>query len=86
MMDYIWLFAIAVGTGLLGLALAFGMLKQDTKRSAGAIAGAFIAAIGALGLGLYVSKAPAVPSQPVDTQAKQAPPEGGMQSQTKNGG
>lgn len=50
----LWLFAVAGGAALLRIALAFGMIKQDGRRSVFAIVGAFVVALGALGLGLYV--------------------------------
>ena len=68
MENAIWLFVVAGGAALLGLALAFGMIRQDAKRSTAAIAGAFIVAIGAVGLGFVVSNstetAPANPPDP----------------------
>ncbi|WP_184393956.1 hypothetical protein [Rhizobium sp. BK650] len=70
-MNYLWLFAIAGGAALLGIALAFGMIKQDGQRSVVAIAGAFVVAAGALGLGLYVASAPTAPSQPPDREGTQ---------------
>ena len=70
-MNYIWLFAVAGGAALLGFALAFGMIKQDGKRSVAAIAGAFIVAIGALGLGVYVSKEPTAPMRASDRDGSQ---------------
>ncbi|MBB3654825.1 hypothetical protein FHX15_000024 [Rhizobium sp. BK650] len=71
MINYLWLFAIAGGAALLGIALAFGMIKQDGQRSVVAIAGAFVVAAGALGLGLYVASAPTAPSQPPDREGTQ---------------
>jgi hypothetical protein len=67
-MNYIWLFAVAGGATLLGLALAFGMIKEDPKRSAGAIIGAFLVAVVALIGGVYVSYAPTAPIVPPDRQ------------------
>ncbi|WP_261333865.1 hypothetical protein [Rhizobium leguminosarum] len=60
-MNYLWLFTVAGGAALLGVALGFGMIKQDGPRAVAAIAGAFVVAIGALGLGLYVASAPTAP-------------------------
>lgn len=71
MMNYIWLFAVAGGATLLGGALAFGMIKQDGRRSIAAIAGAFIVAVGALGLGLYVATAPTAPLRASDREGSQ---------------
>ncbi|ANL31086.1 hypothetical protein AMC90_PD00060 (plasmid) [Rhizobium phaseoli] len=71
MMNYIWLFAVAGGATLLGVALAFGMIKQDGRRSIAAIAGAFIVAVGALGLGLYVATAPTAPLRASDREGSQ---------------
>jgi hypothetical protein len=42
MANYIWLFIVAGGAAILGSTLAFGMINQNGKRSAVAIAGAFI--------------------------------------------
>ncbi|MEB3045986.1 hypothetical protein [Rhizobium mulingense] len=70
-MNYIWLFAVAGGAALLGFALAFGMIKQDRERSVAAIAGAFVVAIGALGLGIYVASAPTAPMRASDRQGTQ---------------
>ncbi|MBB5551039.1 hypothetical protein [Rhizobium lentis] len=70
-MNYIWLFAVAGGAALLGFALAFGMIKQDGKRSVAAIAGAFIVAIGALAFGIYVASAPTAPVRASDRQGTQ---------------
>jgi hypothetical protein len=70
-MNYIWLFAVAGGAALLGIALAFGMIKQDGRRSVFAIAGAFVVAVGALGLGLYVSSAPTAPVRASDREGSQ---------------
>ena len=71
MINYLWLFAIAGGAALLGIALAFGMIKQDGRRSVAAIAGAFVVAVGALGLGLYVASAPTAPLQAPDREGTQ---------------
>ncbi|PWI51703.1 hypothetical protein [Rhizobium phaseoli] len=68
-MNYIWLFAVSGGATLLGVALAFGMIKQDGRRSIAAIAGAFI--VGALGLGLYVATAPTAPLRASDREGSQ---------------
>ncbi|MBX4867258.1 MULTISPECIES: hypothetical protein [Rhizobium] len=70
-MNYIWLFAVAGGAALLGIALAFGMIKQDGRRSVAAIAGAFIVAIGALGLGVYVASEPTAPMRASDREGSQ---------------
>jgi len=67
-MTYIWLFVVAGGAGLLGVTLAFGMIKQDPNRSVAAIAGAFLVATLALAGGLYVANAPTAPIQPPDRQ------------------
>lgn len=72
MENAVWLFVVAGGAALLGLALAFGMIKQDAKRSTGAIAGAFIVAIGAVGLGFIISNSTeTAPSNPPDPQGSQ---------------
>ncbi|MBX4958394.1 hypothetical protein [Rhizobium lentis] len=70
-MNYLWLFAVAGGAAVLGIALAFGMIKQDGRRSVAAIACAFIVAIGALGLGVYVSKEPTAPLRSSDREGSQ---------------
>ncbi|MBY5572151.1 hypothetical protein HFO55_34165 [Rhizobium leguminosarum] len=70
-MNYLWLFAVAGGAALLGAALAFGMIKQDGQRSVLAISGAFVVAIGALGLGLYVASAPTAPMRASDREGSQ---------------
>ncbi|RFB85150.1 hypothetical protein B5K08_26985 [Rhizobium leguminosarum bv. trifolii] len=70
-MNYLWFFAVAGGAALLGIALAFGMIKQDGRRSVFAIAGAFIVAAGALGLGLYVGDAPTAPLRASDREGSQ---------------
>jgi hypothetical protein len=70
-MNYLWLFAVAGGAVLLGIALGFGMIKQDGQRSAAAIAGAFVVALGALGLGLYVASAPTAPLRASDRDGSQ---------------
>jgi len=67
--NYIWLFVVAGGAALLGVALAFGMIKQDPKRSIGAIAGSFVVAMVALALAIYVSQTSSTaPVQPADRQ------------------
>nr|WP_246717900.1 hypothetical protein [Rhizobium aethiopicum] len=71
MMNYLWLFAVSGGAALLGIALAFGMIKQDGRRSVAAIAGAFVVAIVALGLGIYVQKAPTAPLRASDREGSQ---------------
>ena len=71
-MNAVWLFVVAGGAALLGFALAFGMLRQDGKRSVGAILGAFIVAIGAAGLGAVISSTTSTaPSNPSDPQGSQ---------------
>lgn len=70
-MNYLWLFAVAGGAALLGIALAFGMIKQDGQRSVLAISGAFVVAIGALVLGLYVASAPTAPMRAPDREGSQ---------------
>ncbi|ARO33607.1 hypothetical protein [Rhizobium sp. CNPSo 3490] len=70
-MNYLWLFAVSGGAAFLGIALAFGMIKQDGRRSVAAIAGAFVVAIGALGLGIYVQKAPTAPLRASDREGSQ---------------
>jgi hypothetical protein len=67
-MNFIWLFVVAGGAALLGLALAFGMITQDPKRSLGAIVGAFVVAALAFVGGLYVSRAPTAPIVVPDRQ------------------
>ncbi|AIC30614.1 UNVERIFIED_ORG: hypothetical protein GGE64_005649 [Rhizobium etli] len=70
-MNYLWLFAVAGGAALLGVALCFGMIKQDGRRSIAAIAGAFVVAIGALGVGVYVATAPTAPLRASDREGSQ---------------
>ncbi|KAF5886645.1 MULTISPECIES: hypothetical protein [Rhizobium] len=70
-MNYLWLFTVAGGAALLGVALGFGMIKQDGPRAVAAIAGAFVVAIGALGLGLYVASAPTPPLRASDRDGSQ---------------
>ncbi len=67
-MNYIWLFVVAGGAALLGLALAFGMIRQDPRRSVGAMIGAFLIAILAVIGGLYISRAPTAPIVPPDRE------------------
>jgi hypothetical protein len=71
LMNYLWLFAVAGGAALLGIALAFGTIKQDGQRSVFAIIGAFVVAIGALGLGVYVASAPTAPLRASDREGSQ---------------
>ncbi|MDR9775981.1 hypothetical protein RJJ65_25630 [Rhizobium hidalgonense] len=71
-MNYLWFFVVAGGAALLGIALAFGMIKQDGRRSIAAIAGASVVAIGALGLGLYVASAPTAPLRASDREGSQS--------------
>ncbi len=71
MANYIWHFIVAGGAAILGSVLAFGMIKQNGKRSIVAIAGAFIVAGLALILGLYVSSAPTAPQVASDPQASE---------------
>ncbi|MBX4952182.1 hypothetical protein HJA95_22015 [Rhizobium binae] len=70
-MNYLWLFAIAGGAALLGIALASGMIKQGGQGSPVAVAGAFVVAVGALGLGLYVASAPTAPMRAPDREGTQ---------------
>jgi hypothetical protein len=67
-MNHIWLFVVAGGAALLGLALAFDMIGQDPRRSVGAMIGAFLITILAVIGGLYVSKAPTAPIVPPDRE------------------
>lgn len=65
MENAIWLFVVAGGAAALGLALAFGLLKQNPRRNMGPIAGALIVAVGAVGLAYLVKEAPSTaPSNP----------------------
>lgn len=65
MENAMWLFVVAGGAAALGVALAFGMMKQNPKRNVGPIAGAFIVALGAVGLAYLVKEAPdTAPSNP----------------------
>ncbi|MBB3302445.1 hypothetical protein FHT72_006652 [Rhizobium sp. BK077] len=68
-MNYLWL--VAGGAALLGVALAFGMINQDGQRSVLAISGAFVVAIGALGLGHYVAGASTAPMRASDREESQ---------------
>ncbi|TCR96348.1 hypothetical protein [Rhizobium sp. BK418] len=67
-MNHIWLFVVAGGAAVLGLALAVGMITQDPRRSVGAMIGAFLIAILAMIGGLYVSRAPTAPIVPPDRE------------------
>ena len=72
MENAMWLFVVAGGAAILGLALAFGIIKQNPARGIGAIAGAVIVAIGAVGLGYLVSsQTETAPSKPSDAQGSQ---------------
>lgn len=62
---------VAGGAAILGIALAFGMIKQDGKRSVAAIAGAFVVAAGALFFGIYISSAPTAPMVGPDRQSSE---------------
>lgn len=55
MADELWLFAVAGGAGLLGVALAFGLIIENRKRAMSAMAGAFIVAIVCAGLAIVLS-------------------------------
>lgn len=81
-MNYLWLFVVAGGAAILGAALAFGTIRQDPKRSIPAIAGAFIVAIVAVLIGVYVSSASTAPPVPPDRQEteKQLPAAPGQTS------
>ncbi|PDS80419.1 hypothetical protein CO654_30945 [Rhizobium sp. L18] len=70
-MNYLWFFVVGGGAALLGVALAFGMIKQDGRRSVVALAGAVVVALGALGLGLYVASAPTAPLRGSDRGGSQ---------------
>jgi hypothetical protein len=54
-MNYVWLFVVAGGAALLGLALVFGMMKEDPRRTTFAVFGAVAFAIVALFVGVFVS-------------------------------
>ncbi|MBB4525048.1 hypothetical protein ELI38_27535 (plasmid) [Rhizobium leguminosarum] len=70
-MNYLWLFVVAGGAALLGIAIGLGMIKQDGQRSAAAIAGTFVVALGAVGLGLFVASAPTAPLRASDREGSQ---------------
>ncbi|MBW9116775.1 hypothetical protein JNB88_24385 [Rhizobium cauense] len=67
-MNYIWLFVVSGGAAILGIALAFGMIKQDGKRSVAAIGGAFVVAGVSLVLAIYTSSRPTAPIVAPDRQ------------------
>jgi len=72
MENALWLFVVAGGAAILGLALAFGIIRQNPARGVGAIAGAFIVAIGAVGLGYLVSsQTETAPTKSPDIQGSQ---------------
>jgi flagellar motor component MotA len=72
MANYIWLFLVAGGAAALGVVLAFGSIKEDGKRSAVAIAGAFGVAVVALVFGIFISSAPTAPMVGPDRQSSEA--------------
>ena len=55
MADELWLFIVAGGAALLGLALAFGLIMENRARALKAMAGAFVVAICAGAFGVFVS-------------------------------
>lgn len=57
-MNIIWLFVVAGGAAALGGAIAFGMFKQNPKRTAFALGGAGLAALAAVGFSLIVAGVP----------------------------
>jgi multisubunit Na+/H+ antiporter MnhG subunit len=67
-MNYVWLLVVSGGAVLLGLVLAFGMIRQDPRRSVGAMIGALVVAVVALVGGMYVARAPTSPIVPPDRQ------------------
>jgi hypothetical protein len=70
-MNYVWFFAIAGGTALLGLVLAFNLVKQNGRPGIVPIVAASLVAFAALGLGLYVSHIPAAPTPSPDREKTQ---------------
>lgn len=65
--NFMWLFMVAGGAAILGGAIAFGMFKQNPKRTAFSIRGAVFVAILAVGIGLIVSNVTTTaPSNPPD--------------------
>jgi hypothetical protein len=67
-MNYVWFLAIAGGTALLGLVLGFNMIKQNGRPGIAPVVAVFLIALGALALGLFVSRAPAVPTLSADRE------------------
>jgi len=67
-MNYIWLFVVAGGAALLGFALAFGMMKEDPRRTAFALLSAAFFAVVAVGVSSYVSSLATAPIQAADRE------------------
>lgn len=65
-MSYIWLLVVAGGAGLLGFALAFGMMKEDSRRTAFALLGAAFFAVVAIGVSSFVTSLATAPIQAAD--------------------
>lgn len=71
-MNIIWLLVVAGGAAILGGAIAFGMFKQNPKRTIFALGGASMVALAAIGFGLIVSRVPeTAPSNPPNPQGTQ---------------
>jgi hypothetical protein len=66
-----WLFVVAGGAALLGVALAFGMFKENRTRAVSAMAGAFIVAVCAVGLGALISTKDTAPQVSPDVHGSQ---------------
>ncbi|MFS2153300.1 hypothetical protein [Rhizobium sp. Rhizsp42] len=67
-MNHIWLIAVAGGAALLGFALAFGMMKEDPRRTAFSIGVAVLFAVVALGVALFVSSFATAPIRAADRE------------------
>jgi len=64
-MNIIWLIIVAGGAAALGGAIAFGMFKQNPRRTTFALCGAAIVAVVALGISVLVARVPSTaPSNP----------------------
>ena len=71
-MNIIWLLVVAGGAAALGGAIAFGMFKQNRKRTAFALGGAGVVALAAVGFSLIVAGVPdTAPSNPPNRQGTQ---------------
>jgi len=66
--NYIWLLVVAGGAAVLGFALAFGMMKEDPRRTGFSMVSAVLFAIIALGVASYVSSFATAPLQAADKE------------------